>query len=578
MLWWQGILSNPNVPQPLLLDAAKFSETGHLSQDAANKARGSASEVGQYQIRSDNLNNLGYGMPTNFDVKDLEDQMKARGIASDYISRFSAHHGFTTPLEKLAAYNMGPNKAARWKAAGGRFEDLPATTQKYVLRAARYIDDQAQQVKPEVNNKMDVTMMNEWDQPVPKITIQDDWIQGRTTGRFAWPENEASYRRLQSQRIDPSTINDPYNPAPRTNTGANSEMESVNIDSSPITADRVKQDAAQLAADVKSLGTMSSSAQAADPAGDVSPDAILQQTFPEYGYNTENGLLYDPNVGYEYGLDQTQNNGALSNVTPLGGNSNAGALSFTGDTRSMTAFSMPRKPSQATTGEMLVRMGAAGMGGAMKSGGAAMEAIGKEYGAFKKEQRANEMERYKSDNTLLGKLKDKLNKSAAGGSAYQENVLGSIASIEQAVKTAADDWNPFNNVTGFIGNAMSYIPGSAAHDVASMIEQVEANIGFDRLQKMRDESPTGGALGQVSEMELTLLKSSLASLRQSQSREQFMYNLQRVKDHYQRATQAIDRQRQAYQGGLVQQGQQIGGSSAITTQSGNNIQVRRIGP
>jgi hypothetical protein len=204
-------------------------------------------------------------------------------------------------------------------------------------------------------------------------------------------------------------------------------------------------------------------------------------------------------------------------------------------------------------------MGAAGMGGAMTSAGDAMSAIGKEYGAFRKEQRADEMERYKSDNTLLGKLKNKMNKSAAGGSAYQENVLGSIASIEQAVKTAADDWNPFNNVTGFIGSAMSYVAGSPAHDVASMIEQVEANIGFDRLQKMRDESPTGGALGQVSEMELTLLKSSLASLRQSQSREQFMYNLQRVKEHYQKATQAIDRQRQAYQGGLIQQGQQIGG-------------------
>jgi len=534
MLWWQGVLSNPDVPQPLLLDAARFSETGHLSQDAANRALGGATEIGAYQIRSDNLNKLGYGMPTNFDVKDLEDPIKARGIASDYITRFSKHHGFTTPFEKLAAYNMGATKAARWKEAGGRFEDLPATTQKYVLRAARYIDDQQkaqQQPQTEVDKQMTP------DQIRALLAQQQDL--GISPQDELRKQQEQEKRRL-----------------------AAIQMQEQLTAAAAAGSDARSSTATQIGDYKDGGGILVTPAQAATIDG--VPDPNMEQFDPSFGALTKSS----PEDDYYNG----------DNVAPLGGNPNAGALSMTGDTRSMTAFSLPRRPSGATTGEMLVRMGAAGMGGAMTSAGDAMSAIGKEYGAFRNEQRADEMDRYKSDNTLLGKLKNKMNKSAAGGSAYQENVLGSIAAIEQAVKTAADDWNPFNNVTGFLGNAMSYVAGSPAHDVASMIEQVEANIGFDRLQKMRDESPTGGALGNVSEMELTLLKSSLASLRQSQSREQFIYNLQRVKHHYQKATQLIDRQRQEYQGGLMQQGQQIGGGSSITTSSGNNIQVRRLNP
>ena len=45
---------------------------------------------------------------------------------------------------------------------------------------------------------------------------------------------------------------------------------------------------------------------------------------------------------------------------------------------------------------------------------------------------------------------------------------------------------------------------------------------------MRDNSPTGGALGQVSEWELVLLQSVLGSLEQAQTKEQFVYNLDRL--------------------------------------------------
>ena len=44
------------------------------------------------------------------------------------------------------------------------------------------------------------------------------------------------------------------------------------------------------------------------------------------------------------------------------------------------------------------------------------------------------------------------------------------------------------------------------------LKNIVANLGFDKLQQMRDLSPTGGALGQVTEIELELLQSAVANI------------------------------------------------------------------
>ena len=67
-----------------------------------------------------------------------------------------------------------------------------------------------------------------------------------------------------------------------------------------------------------------------------------------------------------------------------------------------------------------------------------------------------------------------------------------------------------------------------ALDVDKLGEYNKANIGFDRLQRMRDESPTGGALGQVAVKELDALQASLGSLDTSQSSDQLLRNLERL--------------------------------------------------
>lgn len=106
--------------------------------------------------------------------------------------------------------------------------------------------------------------------------------------------------------------------------------------------------------------------------------------------------------------------------------------------------------------------------------------------------------------------------------------------------------------TGMIGDWLSGLGGTGARDLRGLLDTIKANAGFDRLQAMRDASPTGGALGQVSERELAFLQSTIGNLEQSQSREQLEFNLRRLQRIYQNMLEG----RRAYDGLL-----EDGGSS-----------------
>lgn len=98
--------------------------------------------------------------------------------------------------------------------------------------------------------------------------------------------------------------------------------------------------------------------------------------------------------------------------------------------------------------------------------------------------------------------------------------------------------------TGFGGALLDAVPGSPAYDLKRDVETLLANAGFDRLQEMRDNSVTGGALGQVSERELSLLQAAAENLVTSQSTEQFKANLAAFKEQRRRSLKNI---REAYE-------------------------------
>jgi len=103
--------------------------------------------------------------------------------------------------------------------------------------------------------------------------------------------------------------------------------------------------------------------------------------------------------------------------------------------------------------------------------------------------------------------------------------------IQRLQELVAND-SVLSPVLGLQGQLMSGIPGSTRADAEQLTETIKANIGFDRLQQMREASPTGGALGQVSNREIQSLQAVLSSVSLSQSQEQLERNLRRLKDIY----------------------------------------------
>ena len=105
-------------------------------------------------------------------------------------------------------------------------------------------------------------------------------------------------------------------------------------------------------------------------------------------------------------------------------------------------------------------------------------------------------------------------------------VLTNIDAAQEKIK------NSKLPIAGFFGNQLKEIAGTSATDVSALVTTIKSNIGFDKLQAMREASPTGGALGQVSNQEIDFLQSTLNNLNQRQSQPQFESQLQILENIY----------------------------------------------
>lgn len=142
-------------------------------------------------------------------------------------------------------------------------------------------------------------------------------------------------------------------------------------------------------------------------------------------------------------------------------------------------------------------------------------------------------------------LQPKAYASLQAAAARNERVLRDLQRAKQMVTPWA---------TGTLrSQALANLPGTAATDLRAILDTVKANIGFDELNSMRQNSPTGGALGSVTERELAFLQNVLVNLEQSQSVEQLNQNLDIAMQEIQGSW---DRVNQAYQMdfGNMQQG------------------------
>lgn len=99
-----------------------------------------------------------------------------------------------------------------------------------------------------------------------------------------------------------------------------------------------------------------------------------------------------------------------------------------------------------------------------------------------------------------------------------------------------------NRTAGVIGSALARMPfQTEARDVDAELGSLAANLAFEQLQKMREASKTGGALGQVSNIELDLLKNTQASIRQDQSPANLRKQLAIIRESAQRFLEAAEK-------------------------------------
>lgn len=95
-----------------------------------------------------------------------------------------------------------------------------------------------------------------------------------------------------------------------------------------------------------------------------------------------------------------------------------------------------------------------------------------------------------------------------------------------------------NRWTTGIGSVLGNVPESDARNFKAELDTLKANVAFNELAEMRAASKTGGALGNVSDRELTLLSSALGALDQGQSPENIKAQLQRIKESVTRWNEA----------------------------------------
>jgi len=89
-------------------------------------------------------------------------------------------------------------------------------------------------------------------------------------------------------------------------------------------------------------------------------------------------------------------------------------------------------------------------------------------------------------------------------------------------------------ITGVPGKAFEGYPGGARTAAQGFIDTIKANIGFEQLNKMRQESPTGGALGNITEQELKYLQATLGAIDLNSDPKVLRENIKRLREDYNR--------------------------------------------
>ena len=110
--------------------------------------------------------------------------------------------------------------------------------------------------------------------------------------------------------------------------------------------------------------------------------------------------------------------------------------------------------------------------------------------------------------------------------AAAEMAFGRAGTVMDAADKALKLVGP--RTAGAGGAILGVLPGTDASDLQGYIETIKSNLATSELQKIREASKTGGALGNVSNKDITLLETAVASLNTKQSPAVLKANIEKV--------------------------------------------------
>ncbi|TVR08171.1 MAG: hypothetical protein EA385_10655 [Salinarimonadaceae bacterium] len=114
----------------------------------------------------------------------------------------------------------------------------------------------------------------------------------------------------------------------------------------------------------------------------------------------------------------------------------------------------------------------------------------------------------------------------------QRNIEMAGGTVVQDIGRGLEILSGSNWAAGPPAVVASRIPGTPAYQLNQFVQSVASNIGVDRLQAMREASPTGGALGQVPFQQQQRLEQLLGSLDITQPPQVLEANMKRISNLY----------------------------------------------
>jgi hypothetical protein len=111
-----------------------------------------------------------------------------------------------------------------------------------------------------------------------------------------------------------------------------------------------------------------------------------------------------------------------------------------------------------------------------------------------------------------------------------EQIASQLFLLDNTLNTVKEAAGLAEEVYPLFYDLAKFAPTTDARKLNNRVDTLKSTLAFDRLQKMRDESKTGGALGNVSNVELGLLGANLAALDPASG--DFAQQLKKVEFHY----------------------------------------------